>query len=166
MFTLRKLVEYFSDKLTHDDPKENEVKVIDVKSKPKPTAAKKKAVKIVAVTKESPAEDKKRPWFPLRHTCTSMEHDCVAIQLTNRVISMILEYEINMKRIQDHPSLSADTKSDIQNYINKNIITALWVLSPAFDLAEHYPRIRAFKSIYTKALNKGVPGILDEVKHI
>lgn len=146
---------------------QSEVKAKSVSAEP---VAKKRGrpPKVIAVTRQRPEhiEPVVVKTSKLVKTCADQRHDCLAIQLTNRLITMILEFEINMKRIQDHPSLSDDTKSDISNYINKNIISALWALSPAFDLMVNYPRTKAFKSIYLKAFKRGVPGILQEVKHI
>lgn len=141
--------------------------------KEKQVEATKKSVgrpkKIEAITKNvtvpDPVVPPKKKAEP-KKVCTYEEHNCVAIQLINRLLCMIEEYEYNIKRIQDHPTLPDTTKSDIQNYINKNIITALWVLSPAFDLITPYPRAKIFKTLFTKSANKGVPGILDEKKYI
>ena len=93
-------------------------------------------------------------------------YEKVALELTNRIICMVTEYEDNMKRIGNHPTLDDDTKSDIQNYINKNIITALWVLEPAFPLLKGYERFRSFESLLRHAAKRGAPGVLQYKKHI
>lgn len=99
-------------------------------------------------------------------TCTYTEHDCLAYKLTNNLIVMIEMFEKDMKRIETHPSISADTKSDIQHYINKNIITTISALMPAYEIMGKYERAKAFKSIYLKAMSRGAPGIIDEKKYI
>ena len=86
--------------------------------------------------------------------------------LANRLICMVEDFEKNIEKIENHPGLDKKTKVDIQNYINKNIVTALWCLEPAFGLMKDYERLRTFKTIYTKSMNKGVPGILVEEKHV
>ena len=106
------------------------------------------------------------PVKSLIKTCTYTEHDCLAFRLTNNLIEMIEMFEKDMKRIESHPSISADTKSDIQHYINKNIITTISALMPAFEIMVKYERAKDFKSIYLKAVKRGAPGIIEEKKYI
>ncbi len=131
-----------------------------------------KHVLIKAITKEiqspeiqTPKEEKIEK-SALKKICPVEEHNCIAIQLTNRLISMINEFEKNIERIENHPTLAEPTKLDIQNYINKNLITAIWALAPAFELMKGHDRLQTFKTIYTKAFKKGAPGILEDIKHI
>ena len=98
--------------------------------------------------------------------CSDPVHSCLAIDLTNRMICMLEEFESNMQRIENHPTLNAATKIDIQSYINKNLITTLWALSPAFDLMASYPRIKNLKALHIKTMKSGSPGVLELKKHI
>jgi len=98
--------------------------------------------------------------------CEHDEHNCIAIQLINRLICVVEEFERNIKRIQDHPSLAASTKKDIQNYINKNIVTAIWALSPGFKLMSKHTRLKKFRYIFYRSMATGAPGVLEEKKHI
>jgi len=131
------------------------------KSKPK-----KEAIKPITDTARDAEVSTPKKTANRRKLCPTDKHDCMAYQLTNRMVCMVEEFEQNIKRIENHPNLNAQTKLDIQNYINKNIVTAIWALAPAFDLLGEYPRIKTFKTIYTKSTNKGAPGVLKEIKYI
>ena len=114
-----------------------------------------KAEPIEAITKQIVSSELEiKPLLKPKNICTHEEHNCVAIQLTNRLICMIEEFENNIDRIAKHPSLAEGTKLDIQNYINKNLITAIWALAPAFDLMKDHKRFKTFKTIYIRSMNK------------
>ena len=93
-------------------------------------------------------------------------HTCIAIEIINRTIQMVEDFEAGIKRIQDHPNIEKKSKSDIQNYINKNIVTALWVLEPAFPLMKSYKRCKDFQTVLLQARISRSPGLLESKKHI
>lgn len=146
---------------------QQKAQIITERRKPgRPPLTEKKSP-IEAITKELlPVEVIVKERIPVKKICHIEAHNCIAIQLTNRLICMIEEFEKNIDRIENHPTLSETTKLDIQNYINKNIISAIWALSPAFDLMKDHNRLHTFKIVYTKTFAKGAPGVLDEIKHI
>jgi hypothetical protein len=123
-------------------------------------------VTVEPVTKADIKEPIQATKSKTKPVCVIEKHDCMAVQLTNRLICMIEEFEQNIDRIEKHPTLNPETKLDIQNYINKNLITALWAVSPAFELMKEHSRVKSFKTIFNKAASKGTPGILEEVKHV
>jgi hypothetical protein len=129
--------------------------------KPKPRLAR---VQIDPITKNVELDPEPEP--KKSRNAPIPECDRILLELTNRIICMITEYEDNMKRIGAHPTLDDDTKSDIQNYINKNIITALWVLEPAFPLLKGYERLRSFEALLRHAAKRGAPGVLQYKKHV
>ena len=79
---------------------------------------------------------------------------------------MLEEFEKNFELIDRHPALSEETKLDIQNYINKNIVSTLWVMAPAFDVLQDYPRIKALRELHERNLSMGKPGIIGLKKHV
>jgi hypothetical protein len=95
---------------------------------------------------------------------TSDEYNRIAYGITNRVLNMLIEFEADMVRIQAHPSLSNDEKSNLLNYINKKILTTIWCMEPGFILMGNFDRTKTFKMLYTRALNKGTPGLLEDKK--
>ena len=101
----------------------------------------------------------------LKGVCSRKRHNCLAHQLANRLISVVLELEITMKSINDM-DLPEAKKKNVYSHFSKTLITALWALSPAFDLIVDYKRVKAFKLTYGKALRVGSPGILEDIKHI
>jgi len=119
--------------------------ITDIVIPPEPGVTSKKASKLPVVTQT---------------------YDPLAVTLTNNLIAMVEEFEANIDRIEKHPGLSKEIKLDIQNYINKNLVTTLWALSPAFDLMASYPRIKIFKALHNKAASKGAPGILNAKKYV
>ena len=119
---------------------------------------------ITETIKEAPKEKVLKP--VTKKLCTIEAHHCLAIDLTNRILSMLNEFENNMDSIGKHPTISDDTKSDIQNYINKNIVTGVWVLQPAFDLIKDLPEFKKYKMISDRICKSGGPGVLSGVKRI
>ena len=139
---------------------------LSVKVEPKTVDLKKRTpVRLITETiKEVPQEKQLKAIS--KKTCEIEAHHCLAIALTNRILSMLNEFEHNMESIGSHPTISDDTKSDIQNYINKNIVTGVWVLHPAFELIKDLPEFKKYKAIYEKLCRNGAPGVLSDVKRI
>ena len=118
--------------------------------------AKVKAVTDIEVLPEPTKIDKKAPKLPT----VTIKYDPLAIELANNLLTMVEEFEANIRAIEKHPGLSKEAKLDIQHYMNKNIITTLWALAPAFDLIASYPRAKIFRALFNQAIAKGSPGIL------
>lgn len=127
----------------------------------------KRQKRIMAITKNIKAP--KPVEQPSKHTVkcpTDVKHTCIATELINRTIQMIEDFEANIQRIENNQMISKEMKSDIQHYINKNIVTAIWVISPAFPHISLHKRCKEFKAVYDQAIEKRSPGILDLKKHI
>ena len=125
-----------------------------------------KRPKIELVTKHIENEPIAAIKSTIKQICPDDKHHCKAIMLTNLCITWVESLEKDMKAIGNHPNLSADTKADIQSYINKNIIRGIDVLSRSFDIMATYYRLKDFKSIHAKALRRSDPGLLEDIKHI
>lgn len=143
--------------LTSDQP--------TAKADPTSKVPPKSTVKLITKFFEAEPE-KPKAKAPVKTVCADARHQCMAIDLTNRLLCVIHEFELNMERIGNHPTISADTKSDIQNYINKNIVTAVWALSPAFELLGDLPEAQRYQSIFNKVCKVGGPGVLEDIKRI
>jgi len=122
--------------------------------------------KVELVTKHIEVEPIAAIKTKIKQICPTESHHCKAIQITNLCITWVESLEKDMKAIGNHPNLSADTKSDIQNYINKNIIRGIDVLSRSFDIMAGYQRLKDFKAIHSKAVRRSDPGLLEDIKHI
>lgn len=143
----------------------------------KPTKSSKPSTPVKPVKPTPPVLDKiasvlepevvvKQPVPMVRPKLSPGEFEALAYELINGLLTHLEAYELDRTRIENHPTISNDSKSDISHYINKNIVSTVHVLSPAFPLLKDYERTKQLKALHTRSINKGAPGIFAPKKHI